>query len=91
MSPDVQTVPTPQRSLRELVRPLLLGRRVRILLLSGTALVSAMSEAVVLVAITQIAFSLAEGTEHADAGIGPIPIGRQVTATVDLGIAHISI
>lgn len=86
MSPDVQTVPTPQRSLRELVRPLLLGRRVRILLLSGAALVSAMSEAVVLVAITQIAFSLAEGTENVDLGIGPISIGWQVNVAIGVAL-----
>ena len=71
-----------QASIRELVRPLLIGRRVRIVLLSGTALASAMSEAIVLVAITQIAFTLADGGESIDLALGPVSIGWKVNTAI---------
>lgn len=83
-TPDPAPSPSPpaQAPIRELIQPMLVGRRMRILALSGTALLSALAEAIVLVAITQIAFSLAEGGDRVDLSVGPVSIQWQVSTAI---------
>lgn len=82
MTSDPTPEPPTQAPIRELIRPVLVGRRLKILGLSGTALLSALAEAIVLVAITQIAFALAEGADRVDLEVGPVAIRWEVSTAI---------
>lgn len=68
--------------IRPLLRPMLEGRRLRILALSGTALASALAEAMVLVAITQIAFALASKKDDVEMTIGGVRVTWAISTSI---------
>lgn len=74
--------PAARPAIRELVRPLVRGRRTRIIILSATALLSALAEASVLVALTQISFALAQDTDNVNLALGPMTIRWSVGSAV---------
>lgn len=74
--------PAANPRIRDLLAPVVEGRRARILALSGSALCSALGEAMVLVAITQIGFALADGNDRVEMSLGPVTIRWGVTAAI---------
>lgn len=81
----------PSPTIRQLVGPLVRGRRARILALSATALASALAEAAVLVAITQISFALAKNTDRVHLELGPVSIKWGVGASVAVAFVLVAV
>lgn len=82
VDPEPTPVAPPAPNVREIVGRLVDGRQMRLLGLSATALASALLEAIVLVAITQIAFALANGSDTVKSELGPITIHSGVGVTI---------
>lgn len=80
-----------QPTIRTLIKPVIHGRRSRIVALSATAFASALAEAAVLVAITQISFALAKNTDHVDLAIGPVLIRWGINQSVAVAFALVLI
>ncbi|CAN5650933.1 ABC transporter ATP-binding protein [soil metagenome] len=67
--PDSVVVDAP---LRDLLRPILAGRRRQIVAVSASAILMGLSEAFVLVLVTQIAFAMSQGNDAVAFGLGPV-------------------
>ena len=82
MSPGEVDTKLGRPPIRVLLRPIVKGRRGRIVRLSATALLSALAEAGVLVAITQIAFALAKNVDRVNLSLGPLDVRWTVGSSV---------
>lgn len=81
--------PPANPKIRELITPLIEGRKLRLVSLSATAMFSAVAEASVLVAITQIAFALANNTKHVDLSAGPVDLRWSVGTAIVVALVMV--